>query len=120
LRFIREGDLIRTRIARRLRGEQVRGKNERIYTYDIPDAAKRLKYIGVYIGYYKETSRPRLARINHIDVYKLNKVLEDQTPYIMYAGDTVKLDHVNEEILINGEDAMPLKHFGADFWRLPP
>lgn len=120
LRMIREGDLIKTRIARRLRGEQVRGRNGSIYTYDISNAKKPLKYIGVYIGYYKETRRPRLARVNHIDVYKLNKVREDQTPYILGVGDTVTFDHDLEEVLINGEDAMMLKHFGADFWRLFP
>ncbi len=119
LRFIREGNEIRTRVARRLRGKQVRGKNGRLLTTRIDNADKPLRYIGVYIGYYKETTRPRLARINHIDVYKLNKVEEDQTPYILYEGDTVTFDHAMEEILINGEDSMMLKDFGAEFFKLP-
>lgn len=120
LRFIREGNQIRTRIARRLRGEQVRGKNGRISVKNIPNAKKPLRYIGVYIGYYKNTKRPRLARINHVDVYKLNKIKDGQTPYILDAGDTITFDHVNEDILINGENAMRLKNFGVgnSFWQL--
>lgn len=80
----------------------------------------RLKYITLFIGNYKDRVRPNRLRINSVEVFELRQLTVDQTPYILMQDDTVLFDHENEEILINGEDAMPLKHFGADFWRLPP
>lgn len=117
LRFIREGKQVRTRIARRLRGEQVRGKNG-VFNIIDTDMLKRLRYIGIYIGNYGDTKRPRLARINNIDVYKLNKVQQDQTPYVIYPDDIITFDHVNRDILLNGEARNDLKNFGGTFFEM--
>src|SRR5699024_1970124 len=80
----------------------------------------KLKYITLFIGSYKDRIRPSRLRINYVEVTELKKLTVDQTPYILDVGDTVTFDHELEEVLINGEDAMMLKHFGAQFWRLLP
>src|SRR5690625_1346404 len=51
LRFIREGNEIRNRVATSFRGKQGRGKNGRLLTTRIDNADKPLRDIGVDIGY---------------------------------------------------------------------
>ena len=67
---------------------------------------------------YGNTGTPNEIRIEHIKVTKLNKVEEDQTPYIAYPGDLITFDHKNADILINGESRADLKQLGASFFRL--
>lgn len=117
LRMVRQGNVFKTRIARMVDGVQKNGRNDSIRVDD-PDLLRDLKYIGIYIGVYADTREPRQARINNIKVYELNKIVEDTTPYIIHEGDRVVFDHENEEILLNGEDVMAYKDFGADFFRL--
>src|SRR5690625_6701248 len=78
----------------------------------------RLKYIQIYLGSFKDRTVPRRLRVNNVEVFELKRLTVDQTPYILKAGDVVTFDHEAEEILINGEDSMRLKDFGADFFRL--
>ncbi|WP_017473285.1 distal tail protein Dit [Amphibacillus jilinensis] len=76
-----------------------------------------LKFIQLYIRTYD--NRPvSLARINRVRVYQKNIVQEDQTPYIATTGDVITFDAQNEEMLLNGEDATPLKDFGGHYFTL--
>src|SRR5690625_6031225 len=72
----------------------------------------------ILIGNYRDRRVPTRLRIDKVEVFELLQVHVDQTPYILDIGDTVTLDHANEEIRINGEDAMRLKDFGAEFFKL--
>lgn len=77
----------------------------------------RLKYITLFIGSYKDRSRPSRMRINSVEVFELKTLTENQTPYIIYKDDIVTFDHNNEEVLINGE-MTDLIHFGNTYWQL--
>lgn len=79
----------------------------------------KLRYITLFVGNYKDRTVPSRLRFNNVEVFELRQLTVDQTPYILRAGDVVTFDHENEDILINGEDVMFLKHFGGEFWRLP-
>jgi len=79
----------------------------------------KLKYVEVFIGNYQDRAVPNRLRMNNLEVFELKQITVNQTPYILDVGDTVLFDHALEEILINGEDAMMLKDFGAEFFKLP-
>lgn len=78
----------------------------------------RLRYVQIYIRNFKGRQPPYLARVNNIYIYRLHEETVDQTPYIAYPGDTITLDHVNDEMLINGEDRTDLKDFGGRYFQL--
>src|SRR5690625_1246526 len=78
----------------------------------------RLKFITLFIGSYQDRVTPSRLRMNSVEVFELQAAKEDQTPYIAYPGDVITFDTQNEEILINGEDAMTHKAFIADFFTL--
>ena len=78
----------------------------------------RLKYITLFIGRYQDRVTPNRLRINSVEVFELSQVEEDQTPYIIYPGDVVEFDHVNKDILLNGESRKDLKAFGGSFFTL--
>ncbi|TPE68016.1 distal tail protein Dit [Halalkalibacterium halodurans] len=77
-----------------------------------------LRYVQMYISKHGSSQNPYLARINNVRVYELLKVEEDQTPYIVWPGDTIIFDHTQDMVYINGEDRMDLKDFGASFFNL--
>src|SRR5690625_4187391 len=79
----------------------------------------KVKYVEVFIGNYQDRAVPNRLRMNNLEVFELKQITVNQTPYILDVGDTVLFDHALEEILINGEDAMMLKDFGAEFFKLP-
>ncbi|MBP1950302.1 distal tail protein Dit [Virgibacillus litoralis] len=78
----------------------------------------RLQYIQIHIGKYGDTPRAYGPKINYIRATGLAQTTVDQTPYIAYAGDVIKFDHKNDELLINGEDRKDLKDFGAQYFKL--
>ncbi|WP_200416279.1 distal tail protein Dit [Virgibacillus salexigens] len=80
--------------------------------------AGKLKYIQIHIGKFADTDRAYAPKIDHIKVFELAQVTVDQTPYIADVGDIITLDHVNKEILINGEARNDLKAFGGLFFTL--
>lgn len=80
--------------------------------------SNNLKFIQFDIATYSDYGKPSEARIESIKVTKLNKVVEDETPYIAYAGDVITFDHETNELLINGEDRTDLKDFGGTFFPL--
>src|SRR5699024_2277248 len=79
----------------------------------------RLRYVALYLGNYQDRASPNRLRMNNLVVKELKQLTVDQTPYILDVGDTVTFDHSTEEILINGQDAMMIKDFGAEFFKLP-
>ncbi|WP_337970137.1 phage tail domain-containing protein [Virgibacillus salexigens] len=80
--------------------------------------AGKLKYIQIHIGKFADTDRAYAPKIDHIKVFQLAQVTVDQTPYIADVDDIITFDHVNEEILINGEARNDLKAFGGLFFTL--
>src|SRR5699024_1006156 len=81
--------------------------------------AGKLKFVTLFIGNYKDRTVPTRLRINNVEVFELKQLTVDQTPYILRAGDELIIDHESEGVFINGVNAMPLKHFGSDFFELP-
>ncbi|MBD1223297.1 phage tail family protein [Virgibacillus halodenitrificans] len=77
----------------------------------------KLRYIKVNIARYSEFP-PDLAKIYWINVYSLADRLENQVPYMANLGDIITFDHVNDELLINGEDRKDIKDFGGSFFSL--
>lgn len=88
------------------------------YTDNEKKYAGRLKFVRFSMRTYGNTGTPNEIRIEHIKVTKLNKVEEDQTPYIAYPGDLITFDHKDADILINGESRADLKQLGASFFKL--
>lgn len=86
--------------------------------------AGKLKYVQVHIGTHSDkgfpgqTGSPYYARINYVRAYELTETTVDQTPYIAYPGDVITFDHKKEDILLNGENVMRYKDFGAKFFEL--
>src|SRR5699024_3628169 len=83
------------------------------------DFLGRLKFISLYITTFSDRPTPNRLRINSVEVFELKQLTVDQTPYILRAGDELIIDHESEGVFINGINAMPLKHFGSDFFELP-
>ncbi|WP_200411917.1 distal tail protein Dit [Virgibacillus salexigens] len=80
--------------------------------------AGKLKYVQIHIGKFADTDRAYAPKIDHIKVFQLAQVTVDQTRYIADVGDIITFDHVNKEILINGEARNDLKAFGGLFFTL--
>ena len=78
----------------------------------------KLRYVQMHIGKFGNTANASLPRINSLRVYRHNKVTVDQTPYVVRKGDVIEFDHAKESILVNGENAMHIKNFGANFFGL--
>lgn len=103
---------------------RVNNENKHVYTLSkkFIDAnnefSGQLKYVQIHIGKFADTPKAANAKINHIKVYELTQATEDQTPYIAQTNDVITFDHVNDEILINGEDRKDLKDFGASYFQL--
>src|SRR5690625_4217457 len=76
----------------------------------------KLKYVTLFIGSYQDRVRPSRLRINSVEVFELSQTEEDQTPYIIYPGDIVTFDHVNADVLLNGE--LSKDTFFGDFFEL--
>jgi len=57
--------------------------------------------------------------IHRVIVYRVNDPLANQVPNIVEAGDEVVFDHVNKNILINGESRIDLKDFAGRYFTLP-
>ncbi|MFD2133347.1 distal tail protein Dit [Pseudogracilibacillus auburnensis] len=78
----------------------------------------KLKYITLFIGKYQDRPNPARLRINSVEVFELARIVEDQTPYILYPGDVIEFDHAEKDIRLNGESRKDLKNFGASFFTL--
>lgn len=80
--------------------------------------AGKLKHVTLFMGSYQDRPIPSRIRMNYVDIYELSHAVEDQTPYIVYPGDTITFDHKDDDILLNGEARNDLKNFGASFFTL--
>lgn len=78
----------------------------------------RLKYIQIDIAKHGDSPNPNNPRIQYVKVFHRNEATVDQTPYIADRGDTIIFDHVEDEILINGENMKALKDFGGRYFKL--
>ncbi|WP_188453802.1 phage tail domain-containing protein [Virgibacillus oceani] len=58
--------------------------------------------------------------VYHLNFWKINDLSPDEVPIIADVGDIITFDHVNEELLINGEDKKSLKDFGGSYFGLKP
>lgn len=78
----------------------------------------KLKYVQIHIGTHGSTGRAYSAKMFSVSAHELTQATEDQTPYIAQTNDVITFDHLNDEILINGEDRKDLKDFGASYFQL--
>lgn len=124
IRMRREGQRFEFYVARTMHGEGETGRHYDSLTKAFWDGNNdyqgKLKYVQIHIGTHAKGSKVTLPRINSFKVTELVKGTEDQTPYIVYPGDVVTFDHINDDILINGEANNDLKNFGGSFFKLNP
>lgn len=122
VRMRRIGQKYELYVARLKTGSNDQGKHHDRFQVDYMDIDDeyqgRLKYVQINILRHKEGTSGNVPRINSIKVKELKEVTEDQTPYIIYAGDLVTFDHKDEDVLINGEPLNELKNFGGTFFPL--
>lgn len=122
VRMRRIGQKYELYVARLKTGSNDQGKHHDRFQVDYMDIDDeyqgRLKYVQINILRHKEGTSGNVPRINSIKVKELKEVTEDQTPYIIYAGDLVTFDHKDEDIFINGEPLNELKNFGGTFFPL--
>jgi predicted phage tail component-like protein len=77
-----------------------------------------LSQIQVHIASSKQYN-PTVQKVNDIKVFKINYASDFDEPYIAYPGDEIIIDHIEEVILLNGEERIDLKDFGASYFTLP-
>src|SRR5690625_809530 len=80
------------------------------------DYGGKLKYISLYIAKFDDRPNPSRLRINSVEVFELETIQQDQTPYIIYPGDVVTFDHDAGDVLLNGE--LSKDNFFGDFFEL--
>jgi len=76
----------------------------------------KLKYVQINICRHAQGTRPSVPRINAIKVTELTEEVVDKTPYIIYPDDVITFDHVNADVLLNGE--LSKDTFFGDFFEL--
>ncbi len=114
----REGNLFTFYVAR-FRNSRHRTTLQSTFRDAKNEYGGRLRYVSLFVGSYQDRAVPNRLRMNNLEVKEIRQLTVDQTPYILDVGDTVTFDHATEEILINGQDAMMIKDFGAEFFKLP-
>lgn len=75
----------------------------------------RVSQVQVALRNYAGTSLATM-RVKDIKVWRYNPY--EGIPYILDEGDVVTFDHVNDDLLINGEPRNDLKNFGGSFFSL--
>lgn len=122
VRMRRIGQQFEFYVARLRTGEQ-EGRHHDILKVNFNDVDNeyqgKLKHVQINIARHTDGPSASVPRINAINVYELNTVTVDQTPYILYPGDVVTFDHKDDDLLINGEPRNDLKNFGGSFFKLP-
>lgn len=99
------------------RGNHIESITER-YVDSANEYAGKLKFIQIDASIFGDTPSPNALSIPRVRVTERNQVLVDETPYILYPGDIVTLDHKDDDLLINGEPRNDLKNFGGSFFKL--
>lgn len=116
LRIEREGNVWRAYIAKV--GTDGRHSSRRSVEW-IDSANKymqRVAKVQVHMAQFASET-PVQGGVSYVKVFKINNQPE-ATPYLANPGDVITFDHKNEEILLNGENAMTFKNFGARFFDL--
>jgi predicted phage tail component-like protein len=116
-RWKREGQRFTFYVSEIVNGKHVNTLT-RTYTDRTNQWTGKIKYVQLFIRSWKGRNPPYLARFNDLKIYELTQATQDETPYIAYPGDVITFDHKDEEMLLNGENVMRLKDFGARFFEL--
>ncbi|MGM0864546.1 MAG: distal tail protein Dit [Bacillota bacterium] len=77
----------------------------------------KIAKIQVVFRIWPNTTATRMNIFN-LKIWRINSLAEDEVPIIADVGDKITFDHINEETLINGEDAKRHKDFGASYFTL--
>ena len=117
IRLEREGNAFQARVAMvdSDTGMHYRRHNTPVFYDTLGNYQAPIAQIVVYIAKAKDYE-PYDMLMNNIYVGRINQ--EIGVPYIADAGDIITFDHVNEDILLNGESRKDLKDFGAKFFKL--
>jgi predicted phage tail component-like protein len=106
MRFTREGNTFIARIAK------INSSGEHVDIHEVKKtitgfSAAKLAKIKIYMAKY-DTEAETEQHIYKINVDKINQSAE-AIPYMALAGDIITFDHVNNNLLINGESRIDLK-----------
>lgn len=117
IRLEREGNAFQARVAMvdADTGMHYRRHNTPVFYDTLGNYQAPIAQIVVYIAKAKDYE-PYDMLMNNIYVGRINQ--EIGIPYIADEGDVITFDHVNKDILLNGESRKDLKDFGATFFKL--
>ena len=117
IRLEREGNAFQARVAMvdSDTGMHYRRHNTPVFYDTLGNYQAPIAQIVVYIAKAKDYE-PYDMLMNNIYVGRINQ--EIGIPYIADEGDVITFDHVNKDILLNGESRKDLKDFGATFFKL--
>ena len=87
------------------------------YSDTLEEFSQPIAQVQVHMGIFDDHPPTDLA-IKDLKVWKINDPADDQVPYIAHEGDSIVFDHMNKDILLNGEPRKDLKDFGAKFFKL--
>ncbi len=102
------------------RGNHIEPITQR-YVDNDNEYAGKLKFIRIDAAVFGSNPSPNELSIRRVRVSRHNKVLVDETPYILFPGDVVTFDHKDDDVLVNGEVRPDLNHtgaFGGSFFKL--
>jgi predicted phage tail component-like protein len=80
----------------------------------------QLAQVQAHIGQAHAMDMPDVARIDDIRVWKINPPQGDKSPYLLRAGDHLKIDFAKKEILINGLDRTAEFDLFSEYFPLLP
>ena len=84
--------------------------NDEVFTRNVAQVV-------VHFGQYDSHTTGAMG-VYDIKIWKINQGQSYEVPYIAYPEDIITFDHVNKDLLINGESRKDLKDFGATFFTL--
>lgn len=79
-----------------------------------------LASIQLHLGAYAGLQWIEDIAIHRVTVYKINRPVSYEVPYIAQPGDIIVFDMINENLLINGESRVELKDFGGEYFNMKP
>lgn len=95
-------------------------ESERLYEtyYDKDDQfIRQPTQVAIHFGQYGSKPTALLA-VHDVWIYQINELTDAEIPYVVKKDDVITFDHVKKRILVNGEDRIDLKAFGAEFFPL--
>lgn len=91
----------------------------KIYTDRDGIATDDIAQVQIAFRKWPNTVHTRMS-IYHLNFWEINDVDEPQIPIIAQAGDEVIIDHIKQNITINGESLMEYKDLASSFFSIPP